>query len=164
MRCLCILDINPLLVVLFANIFLHCIGCFFILSMVLFPIQKLLCLIRSVLFLVILVFGFVLFFVFFRFRGLIQAYIAMIYVKQCSSMFSSGSFMFSVLTFRSLNHFEFIFLYGVRDHLQDGLYRVVYSCLLCHKLIDHGCVDLLLASLYIVSLIYGPVFVLLSCS
>ena len=56
MRCLCILDINPLFVVLFSNIFLHCIGCLFILSMVLFPIQKLLCLIRSVLFLVILVF------------------------------------------------------------------------------------------------------------
>ena len=101
-RCLCILDINPLFVVLFSNIFLHCIGCLFILSMVLFPIQKLLCLIRSVLFLVILVF-------FFCFRGLIQAYTAMIYVKQHSSMFSSGSLMFSVLTFRSLNHLEFIF-------------------------------------------------------
>ena len=29
-------------------------------------------------------------------------------------MFSSRSFMVSGLTFRSLNHFEFIFMYGVR--------------------------------------------------
>ena len=31
-------------------------------------------------------------------------------------MFSSKSFIVSGLTFRSLIHFEFIFVYGVRDH------------------------------------------------
>ena len=30
-------------------------------------------------------------------------------------MFSSRSFMVSGLTFRSLNHFEFIFVHGVRE-------------------------------------------------
>ena len=35
--------------------------------------------------------------------------IAMVYVKGCS-MFSSRNFMISVLTFKSLIHFEFIFV------------------------------------------------------
>ena len=37
----------------------------------------------------------------------------MIYVRECS-MFSSKSLIVSGLTFRSLIHFEFIFVYGVR--------------------------------------------------
>ena len=47
MNCLHILEINPLLVVLFANIFCHSEGCLFILLMVFFALQKLLCLIKS---------------------------------------------------------------------------------------------------------------------
>ena len=39
--------------------------------------------------------------------------LALIYVE-CSSPFSSKSFIVSGLTFRSLIHFEFIFVYGVR--------------------------------------------------
>ena len=50
MSCLYILDINPLLVTLFADIFSHSIGCLFILLMVSFAMQKLLSLIRSHLF------------------------------------------------------------------------------------------------------------------
>ena len=38
----------------------------------------------------------------------------MIYVRECSAMFSSKSFIVPGLTFRSLIHFEFIFLHGVR--------------------------------------------------
>ena len=45
-----ILDINPLSVILFANIFSHLVGCLFVLSMVSFAVQKLLSLIRSHLF------------------------------------------------------------------------------------------------------------------
>ena len=45
-----ILDINPLSVILFANIFSHLVGCLFVLSMVSFAVQKLLNLIRSQLF------------------------------------------------------------------------------------------------------------------
>ena len=38
----------------------------------------------------------------------------MIYVESVLPMFSSRSFIVSGLTFRSLIHFEFIFVYGVR--------------------------------------------------
>ena len=39
--------------------------------------------------------------------------LAEIYVRECS-MFSSKGFIVSCLTLRSLIHFEFIFVYGVR--------------------------------------------------
>ena len=44
------LDINPLSVISFTNIFPHSVGCLFILSVVSFAVQKLLSLIRSHLF------------------------------------------------------------------------------------------------------------------
>ena len=47
MSCLCILEINPLSVTSFANIFPHSVGCLFILFMVSFAVQKLLSLIRT---------------------------------------------------------------------------------------------------------------------
>ena len=50
MSCLYILDINPLLVMSFANIFSHSVGCLFILLMISFAVQKFLSLIRSHLF------------------------------------------------------------------------------------------------------------------
>ena len=40
----------------------------------------------------------------------------MVYVIECSPVFSSKSFTVSGLTFRSLIHFEFIFVYGVRKY------------------------------------------------
>ena len=47
----------------------------------------------------------------------------MIYVGECFPMFSSRSFIVSGFTFRSLIHFEYIFVHGVRKcssfiHLQ----------------------------------------------
>ena len=50
MSCLYILDINPLLVITFANIFSHSVGCLFVLLMVFIAVQKLLSLLRSHLF------------------------------------------------------------------------------------------------------------------
>ena len=44
------LDINPLSIISFANIFLHSIGCLFVLLMTSSAVQKLLSLIRSHLF------------------------------------------------------------------------------------------------------------------
>ena len=38
----------------------------------------------------------------------------MVYVRECLPMFSSRSCIVSGLTFRSLIHFEFIFVYDVR--------------------------------------------------
>ena len=46
MSCLYILEINPLSVALFANIFSHSEGCLFVLFMVSFYVQKLLSLTR----------------------------------------------------------------------------------------------------------------------
>ena len=76
---------------------------------------------------------------------------------------SSRIFMVSGLTFRSSIHFEFIFVYGVRQwssfilfcsspvsqhHLLKRLsFLIVYSCLLCHRLIDHIRMDLFVGCL-----------------
>ena len=56
MSCLYILEINPLLVTSFANIFSHFVGFLFILFMVSFAVQKVLSLIRSCLFIFISIF------------------------------------------------------------------------------------------------------------
>ena len=55
MSCLYILEINPLFVDSFANIFSHSEGCLFVLFVVSFALQKLLSFIRSHLF----IFGFI---------------------------------------------------------------------------------------------------------
>ena len=57
MSCLClyILDINPLSVISFANIFSHYVGCLFMLFMVSFAVQKLLISIRSHLFIFVFI-------------------------------------------------------------------------------------------------------------
>ena len=49
MSCLCILEVNPFLVV-FTNIFSRSVGCLFVLFMISFAVQKLLSLIKSHLF------------------------------------------------------------------------------------------------------------------
>ena len=97
---------NPLSVISFANIFSHSVGCLFILSMVSFAVQKLLSLIRSHLF----IFAFISF----TLGDGSKKYCC----DLCQSvlpMLSSKSFRVCVLTFRSLIHFEFIFVQDVRD-------------------------------------------------
>ena len=77
-------------------------------------------------------------------------------------MLSSRSFIVSGLTFRSLIHFKFIFVYGVRKcssfillqvvdqffqyHLLKRL--IVYTCLLCQRQGVHRCMDLSLGFLF----------------
>ena len=56
MSYLYILEINPLSAALFANIFSHSEGCFFILFMVSFAVQKLLSFIRTHLFIFVFIF------------------------------------------------------------------------------------------------------------
>ena len=56
MSCMYILEINPLSVPLFANIFFHSENCLYVLFMVSFAVQKLLSLIKSHLFIFVFIF------------------------------------------------------------------------------------------------------------
>ena len=104
MSSLYILEIKPLSVVSFANIFFCSVGCLFILFMVSFALQKLFSFIRSHLFL----------FLFISIalgdwhkKTLVRFMSENVLPKLCSR-----NFMVSCLMFKSLSHFEFIFVYG----------------------------------------------------
>ena len=74
--------------------------------------------------------------------------------------------MVSCLIFKSLNNFEFIFVYSERTHsnfidLHEAVqlsqynllkrlffFHIVYSCILCQRLIDHRCVGLFMGSVF----------------
>ena len=92
--CSYILEMDPLSVDSFANIFSHPEGCLFILFTVSFAVQKLLSFIRSHLFIFV--------FIFITLGG----------GSKKIPMFSSKSFIVSGLTFLSLIHLECIFVYG----------------------------------------------------
>ena len=78
-------------------------------------------------------------------------------------MFSLRSFLISVLTFRSLIHFEFIFVCSVREYSKFTLLHVAVQlsqhqlkrlsflhCIVwspCHRLVGHKCVGLFLGFL-----------------
>ena len=97
-----------------ANIFSHYVGYLFIFLVGCFAMQKLLSLTwlngtNKV--------PFVYFsFCFFCLSGQIQKTITVNNVKSILPMFFSRSFMVSDLTFKSLIHFEFIFVYSVREY------------------------------------------------
>ena len=96
MSCLYILEINPLSVALFANIFSQSVGCLFTLFMVFFAVQKLLSLIRSHLF----IFAFISVAL-----GNVSKNILLWFMSEnVLSMFSSRRFIIAGLTFRSLIH------------------------------------------------------------
>ena len=79
-------------------------------------------------------------------------------------IFSFGSFMVSDLMFKSVIHFEFVFLHGVGQcstcilcvclpfsqlhWLKRLRFSLVYSWLFCHKLIDYIGMGLFLGSLF----------------
>ena len=84
MSWLYILEINPLLVISFANIFFsYSIDCLFILLMISFALQNILCIIRYNLF--------IFAFIFFPLKDRLKN-ITTIYVKACSYMFSFRSY------------------------------------------------------------------------
>ena len=85
--------------------------------MVSFAVQKLLSLIRSYLFISV--------FVFIILGGGSKKILLRFMSKSVLPMFSSKSFIVSGLTFRSLIHSEFIFLYGVRECSNFILLHVV---------------------------------------
>ena len=102
MSCLYILEISPLSVASFANIFSCSEGCLLVLFMVSFAVQKLLSFIRSHMFIFVsisLTLG-----------GGSKRILLWFMLKSVLSKFSSKSFIVSGLTYRSLIHFEFIFV------------------------------------------------------
>ena len=156
MRCLWILDINLLSFASFANIFSHSIGCLLVLLMVSHAKLKLLNLIMCHLFPPPL---------FFFCLGKLT------WRKYCYN--SVECFMVSCFTFRLLHHLSlfsmcnlfvymvlsnFTVLYVAVQLLKHHLLKRLSFCLLCHRLIDHRCMDLFLGSPFW-SLIYVSVFV-----
>ena len=119
MSCFYILEINPLSVVSFAIIFSrqHSEGCLFSLLSVSFAVQKLLSLVRSHLF----TFAFISI----TLGGGSHRILLWFMSSSFLPMFSSKGFYSSGLVFRSLIHFEFIFVYGVRKCFNFILLHVV---------------------------------------
>ena len=105
-----ILEINPSSDALFANILSHSEGFLFVMFMVFFPVQNILNLNGSCLF--IFAFMFITYEYLFINLGGGSKKILVIYVKEYSAYVFS-EFIVSDLKFRSLIHFEFIFVYGV---------------------------------------------------
>ena len=83
MSCLCILEINPLSVASFANIFSHSEGCLLVLFMVSFAVQKLL---SFFVFVFVLGFDFLSFFFLNKF---IYLFLAALGLRCCAQVFSS---------------------------------------------------------------------------
>ena len=106
MSCLCILQINPLSVALFPNILSYSEYCLYTFFIVSFAVQKLLNLISSHLFIFV--------FISITLGGRLKRILLQFMLKSVLPMFSSKSFIVSGFTFRSLVHFKFIFVYGVR--------------------------------------------------
>ena len=106
MSCFYILEINPLSVVSFTIIFSHSEGYLWTLLIVSFAVQKLLSLIRFHLFTFV--------FISITLGGWPQSILLWFMSLSVLPIFYLKSFIVSGLTFRSLIHFEFIFVYGVR--------------------------------------------------
>ena len=110
------MEINPLSVASFTNIFSHSESCLFILFMVSFAVQKLLSFMRSHLF----IFAFVSFALGDRCKKYCY--------NLCQSavlMFSSRSITVSSLIFKPLIHFEFIFVYNAKECGNFILFNIV---------------------------------------
>ena len=101
MSCLYVLEINPLSLASFANIFSHSVGCLFVLFMVSFAVQKLL--IRFHLFIFV--------FISITLEDESKKILLLFMSESVPPMFSSRNFIVSGLTFSSLIHFEFISVY-----------------------------------------------------
>ena len=98
---------NPLSVASFANIFSHFVGSLFVSFRVSFAVQKLSNLIKSYLFIFV--------FTVITLRGGSEKML-LLFMSECVwPMFSSRSLIVSGLISRSLIHFEFIFVYGIRE-------------------------------------------------
>ena len=93
MSCLYILEINPLSVASFANVFSHSEGCRFVLFIVSFAVQKLLSLIRSHLFIFV--------FIFITLGGGSKKTLLRFMSESVLPMFSSKSFIINELIYKT---------------------------------------------------------------
>ena len=110
-----ILEINPFSV-LFAIIFSHFEGYLLILMIVSFAMQKTLSLFKSHLFI----------FVYFHYCRRWDKEILLLCMLKCVlPVFSSKSFIVSGLMFKSLIHFEFIVVYGVKRSVLNVLFCII---------------------------------------
>ena len=100
----CILEIKPLPVASFANIFSHSVGCLFILFMASCAVQKPISLIRSYLSIFV--------FISVALGDWPKKTLVRFMSENVLPMFSSRNFMVSSLMSKSLSHLEFIFVYG----------------------------------------------------
>ena len=128
------MGINPLPVTSFANIFSHSVGCLFILFKGSFAVQKLLSLIKSHLFIFV--------FTVITLRGGSEKMLLLFTSESVWPMFSSKSFMVSGLISRSLIHFEFIFVCGVRECSHFILFHVAVQHHLLNRLSFLHCIFL----------------------
>ena len=166
-----ILEINPLWVASFANIFSHSVGCVLILYIVAFAKQKLF---RSYLL--------IFFFLIFITQGNGSKKLLLRFIsKSVLPMCSFKSFIVSGPILRSLIHLS-LFLYIVLENVlilffymqlssfpsttywNDCLYSIVHSCPLCCRLIDQNCMSLfwgyLSSSIHPLSLMFTWIHVL----
>ena len=90
----------------FATIFSHCISHLFVFFLVSFSVQKFVSLIRS--------HWFILAFISVALGDSPEKIFMRLMSENVLPMFSSRSLMVSCLIFKSLSHFEFISVYGVR--------------------------------------------------
>ena len=140
--CLNILEISSLSVISFAIIFSHSRGCLFTLLIASFDVQKLFSLIRS--------HFFVFVFIYIILWGRSYRILLWFMSKSVLPMVSSKRFILSILTFISLIHFEFIFVYSVRKcsniilsyvaaqfsqycYWRDCLFSIIHFCLLSQR-------------------------------
>ena len=124
--CFYIFEINSLSVASFAMILSHSEGCLVTLLIVSFIVQKLLSLIRSHLFICLFLFP--------LFWEVCHRGSCCDLCQRVFCLFSSRIFIVSGLKFRSLIHFEFIFVYGVRKCSSFILLQVVDKFLQHHLL------------------------------
>jgi len=104
--CLYILQIKPLSVASFESIFSQSVGCLCVFLMVSFAVQKLVRLIRSHWFIVV--------FISVTLGDWPEKTFVRLMSENVLPVFSSRNLMLSCLRFKSLSHFEFIFVHGVR--------------------------------------------------
>ena len=160
----CILNINPLSDISFANIFSHSVACLFVLSMVSLTVQNFFLLWCSPICLFLLLFPLT--------KETDPKILLILMSKSVLPMFSSRSFIISGLTFKSLIHLSlFLYMVGEKSSLlqvavcfspplliEETFFHYIFLPLCC-RLIDHMGMCFFFWTHYSVPLIYVSVFV-----